>query len=453
MNYHFYYFLVFLTVFLRATSAVVVGIDFGTDLLKTAIVKPGFPFETVTDFNSRRLTPSAVAFYDGDRLFGDDAINIANKKPDLAFIYLKTLIGLNDTLKDDNILKQLRFPINAVKNERGTMTFKLGEAIHGFDEFSIEEIMGMLMGYVKAISEHFGNDKVRDCVITVPSFYTQYQRRAIIDAADSVGFLVLSLIDENTAAALQYGLDRLFENQTHMALIYNMGSTGTEVTLAEYTTIVSKKKNALPQRKFEVLSKAWDTSLGSLLVDVELMKHFETKFFEKYNINISTNARANARMRLSAKKTKKVLSANDNLPITIETLDGDHDLHIKEMNRDIINSVIDNNKERFIKPIEFVLKMANITKDKLDVFEIIGGGTRIPRVKKILSDYYGRELNVHLNGDESMALGATFRGANMSNSHKVRFVGMTDISVYQASVNIFEDLSKFVPTESIYIYI
>lgn len=440
-------FLIIIALFCNNIQCAIIGIDFGTELLKISLVKPGYPFETVTDFNSRRLSPSSIAFYDGDRLFGDDALNIGSKKPDYSYSYIKTLIGLNHNISDDHMLNILRFPYTMIENDRGTITFKLAEPIHGFDEFSIEELMGMLMGYIKIISENFGKDKVRDCVITVPSSYTQYQRRATIDAAESVGLSVLSLIDENTAAALQYGLDRVFENQTHYALIYNFGSLGTEVTIAKYYTI---KKKDTPERYIEVISKAWDPSLGCLLVDANLMKIFEEEYYKKYNNNedISKNKRSNAKMRATAQKTKKVLSANKNLPITVESIFGDNDLHIKNFDRENINKFVDQYKDRFTVPVEKALKLANLTKDQLDVFEIIGGGVRIPRVQEILKDYYGRDLNNHLNGDESMAFGAAFRGANISKSFKVRFVGLTDISEYQASVSIYEDPSTFVPTDS-----
>jgi len=402
--------------------------------MKVAIVQPGTPLEIVTNLQSKRKTPTAISFYKGERLFGSDAIAIMARKPELTFLKLNRVIGR--TL-DHPIIKELKqqfFPYEIYKNDTtGRNLFKQEETY-----YSPEELLAMMMQYAKDITANHGGKVIKDCVLTVPSSFTQHERAAIYAAADIANLRVLSLIEENTAAALHYGIDRVFE-EPHTVMYYNMGANSVQVSIVTYSSYITKeagKNKTIGQ--FEVIGKAWDTFLGGYTFDIKLAEMLADRFNALWakkggaGKDLRDFVRPMTRLKSEAVKVKEVLSANMEYPIKVEQLHADVDL-ITKVTRAELEEACGDLFARITLPIQQALDMANITIDQIQAVELLGGGVRMPRVKKILEDYFkaGKlEVGQHLNGDEAMALGAAFRAVNLSTAFRVRKVGLSDISSF-----------------------
>jgi hypoxia up-regulated 1 len=316
--------------------------------------------------------------------------------------------------------------------------------------FSAEEMVAQLFIHIKDFTElHAGGGlKVRDVVITVPSFFTQNERSALLDAAELAGLKVLALIDENAAAGVHYGIDRVTENSTHYMILYNMGDEDTEATLFAYDSYqaidkTSSKPKAIGQGR--ILAKSWDTSLGGRQFDKALVEFVADSFNRDKGKTLPASANGDVRnlpgsmvkIKKNVQKALEVLSANEEFSLTVEGVHGDVDYRV-QVNRAILDKAVDEAGlwKRIVKPLEDLVLMSNVSLANVSVVEIVGGGVRVPKVQAILKDFLaeakksaggvGAELGTHLNGDEVMALGAAFAAANKSATFRVRKVGMID---------------------------
>lgn len=301
----------------------------------------------------------------------------------------------------------------------------------------------------QAYTEEQGKDTgapPRDCVLTVPCFATVHERRALLDAAMLADLNVLGLLEENTASALHYAMDKQFpEPQT--LVFYNMGGTAVQVSVVKFynyniTTAGSTKPKTVGA--LEVLSKAWDSTVGGQSFDHRLVEHLADEFNALWDKkrgdgqhkDIRKIPRPMTKLRLQANKVKHVLSANTDIPVYIDNVYDDVSLstHITRAQlEDMCHDLID----RAMKPIHQALMYANISLSDLDGIELIGGGMRIPRIqdnlKTALNDM---ELGLHINADESMALGAAFHGANISTAFRVRHVGLMDVNPFPIAITL-----------------
>jgi len=307
-------------------------------------------------------------------------------------------------------------------------------------------LIGFILGYARSIGETMAEGPVKDCVITVPSFYTQAEREAVLDAAATVKLNVLNLIDENTAAAIQFGVDRVFENTTHTVMYYNLGSHSLQVSIAQYSARQTKRlgKN-ITSSVFTVLAKTWDEGVGGKYFDMRvahsLAEHFNNQMRNKKGsdpaYDVRKVQRGWAKIKAQAAKTKKVLSANDAIPVYISSVDKDLDLKGYKISRAQLEEMSKDLLDRVLGPVDQALAQANLTAADIDAVEIIGGGSRMPRVQQLLKERLNVEhLAVHLNGDEAMALGAAFHAANLSKAFRVRHVGMQDIQSIAIGVRL-----------------
>ncbi|ETI32134.1 hypothetical protein F441_20859 [Phytophthora nicotianae CJ01A1] len=431
-------------------EAIVAGVDFGGEFFKVALVKPGTPFEIVTNVHSKRKTETMVAFDGDERLYGADAATVGVRRPQTAYAQIRRLLGT--TLSDpqvSSLLDEEHFPYELVQNATrgGTISLK-----HGKDQtFHAEELVAMVFAHARQITDTFAEAAVKDWVLTVPAFFSQAQRQAMLDAAEISGVRVLSLINENTAAALQLAVHASYdpEDKPKKILFYNMGSTSLQVSIAEFSSQVVPdgfKKNKTIST-FQTISNAWDESLGGSKFDLRLAEHLAKEFSEKIGEDIRKVPRPMAKIRAQAKKTKTVLSANEEIPVVMQSLYNDIDF-FTSMTRSKLEEISLDLFDRTLKPVEVALEKAGLTAADIDEIEIIGGGVRMPKIQQQLTEFFdGKDLGVHLNGDEAMALGAAFRAANLSNSFRVRQVGMTDIASYPIGVRLV-DLSATEPTDS-----
>lgn len=374
-------------------------------------------------------------------MFGSDAYALIGRKPESSFAKVFRMLGRSvDHPLVQEVPKQY-FPYTIYKNETtGLTTLKVDET-----QYTPEELVAMMLQHVKDMTHAFGGHNIKDCVITVPASFTQHEREALYTAAEIADLKVLSLIEENTAAALHYGIDRTFD-QPQTVLYYNMGAGSVQVSIVHYSSFTGKeggKNKTIGQ--FEIVGKAWDSTLGSFQFDLRLADMLAKRFndvWQKKNSgkgkDVRDFIRPMTRLRLEANKVKEVLSANAEFPIRAEQLHADVDL-VTKVTRTDFEEACDDLFARLTAPIETALRMANLTVQDISVVELLGGGVRMPKVKKVLDDFFSPAnvpLGQHLNGDEAMALGAAFRAANLSTAFRVRKVGMTDASSFGVSVRL-----------------
>eukprot|EP00602_Paraphysomonas_sp_CaronLab_P000254 CAMPEP_0185031700 /NCGR_PEP_ID=MMETSP1103-20130426/19316_1 /TAXON_ID=36769 /ORGANISM="Paraphysomonas bandaiensis, Strain Caron Lab Isolate" /LENGTH=910 /DNA_ID=CAMNT_0027567315 /DNA_START=111 /DNA_END=2843 /DNA_ORIENTATION=- len=421
-------------------TANVIGIDFGSDNMKVGLVSPG-KFDIVTNSQSKRRTPNSITFYNGERSFGADSYALMARKPELTFTKFHRILGQSHDSPLVASLQKQYFPYVVYANETtGLTSIKFGESY-----FTPEELLAMMMMHAKEMTKQYGGKNVKDCVLTVPSSFTQHERAAMYAAADIADLNVLSLMEENTAAALHFGIDRVFDD-SHTVLFYNMGASMVQVSIVTYSSYETKEggKNKTVGQ-FQVIGKAWDTQLGGVNFDVVIAEILADRFNANWHKkksgkgqDIRDHVRPMTRLRMEAMKIREVLSANNEFPYKVEQLHADVDLHTK-ITRSEFEEACGNLFDRVTHPIDEALAMAGMTLKDINAVELIGGGVRMPKVKQNLEAYFRAgdlELGAHLNGDEAMALGAAFRAANISTAFRVRKIGMSDISKFGVSINL-----------------
>ena len=385
-------------------------------------------------------------------MFGADSMALIARKPELSFARLYRVLGKSMGNPAVSQMKKDYFPYDFYANETtGSTCIKQEETY-----YTPEELMAMMMQHAKDMTANYGGKQIKDCVITVPSHFTQHERRALYSAADIANLRVLSLIEENTAAALHYGIDRVFE-EPKTILYYNMGASAVQVSVVtynSYTTREAGKNKTIGQ--FEVVGKGWDENIGGFNFDVKLAELLAERFNEvwkkKKNFvegdSIQAHTQPMTRLRTQATKVKEVLSANPEFPVKIEQLYKDVDLSTK-VSRSDFEEVCADLFAKITGPIDTALAMAGMDVSNIDAVELLGGSVRMPKVKALLDDYFSKatttsedgkiekvEVGQHLNGDEAMALGAAFRAANLSTSFRVRKVGMWDSSSFGVNVEL-----------------
>jgi hypoxia up-regulated 1 len=430
------------TLLLAQVNAIVIGIDFGSEFTKVALVMPGQPFQIVLNPQSKRKTETMVSFNEGTRQFGSDAYGLSSRKPKLVVSKMVQMLGRAYNTTEIDQGKEYKSMELLKDDVRGGWSIQLPKVNQEKDVvFSSEELAAMILQFTSFMTKEYVNSKnmIKDCTITVPSYFTQSERQAVLDAAMIADLNVLGLIEENTAAALQFSIDRVYENKTHNVLFYNMGAESTQVSIASFSSDVIKdgfKKNKTVG-VFTMVGKGWDQNLGGKALSLTVAESLADQFNKKWGKGEVREApRAMAKIMKEANKVKSVLSANSEIPTFIEGLHADIDFagHLTRVQLEALST---DYFSRVTGPIETALASAGMELADVDQVELLGGGVRVPKVKSILSDYFGEmELGVHLNGDEAMAMGAVFHAANESVSFKVRHIGMTDMSPYQVDVRL-----------------
>ncbi|KAG5182248.1 heat shock protein 70 [Tribonema minus] len=411
-------------------SANVIGVDLGTDFMKVALVAPRRPLEIVTNTASKRKTAMAINFDRGERSFGGDALVMLARKPAQTFTKLTALLGRHEDHPDIKALESTGLPPLSWNATRGGLELRLKD--RGQEStYMPEELTAMMLSHAHEMTHMFGYN-VPDAVITVPSYWTAHERLALADAVELSALNALSFIDENTAAALQYAIDRP-KDKPHNVLFYNMGAGSTQVSVVTYGPKMVKDSNV---GQFTLRGKAWDTSLGGHWFDLALTDLLATQFNLKWGGgDVRDHPRAMARLRSQAAKVKQVLSANMEIPVTVEQLHADIDFNTLVTRAQFEVAAADL-FDRVTAPIDAALAAANLTLADVHEVEIVGGGVRVPRVQELLSAHLPLPLSVHLNGDEAFALGAAFAGANASRAFHVRQVGMSDITPFAVDLHL-----------------
>jgi len=420
-----------------ASAVSVMSVDIGSEWMKIAVVSPGVPMEIALNVESKRKTATAVAFRDGQRSFGDEAMNIGVKFPPLCYKYFLDLLGKKPDHPAVTTYQQ-RFPYYNLEAdpERGTVVFRHNETT----TYSPEELLGMLISHAQFVAERFSGQRIKDAVVTVPPFFGQVERRAVADAAAMAQVNILQLINEHMAVALNYGMFRRKELDANAKniMFYNMGASSSWAAVVSFAMVKTKERGfseTHPQAK--VVGLAYDRTLGGLDLQLSIQDLIAQKFskIKKTKRDPRDVPRAMGKIFKEAGKVKLVLSANKEYTAQIENVLDDEDLRIP-FSRDEIEAANARWFERVTGPMSGALSAAGMGLKEIDQVILFGGGTRVPKVQDILTEFIsGGELGKSLNTDEAAAMGAVYKAADLSSGFKVKKFITRDAVIFPIDVD------------------
>jgi len=378
--------------------SVAIGIDLGTTYSCVGIYQNG-KVEIIANEQGNRTTPSYVSFNESERLIGDAAKSVSSLNPTNTIYDIKRLVGrdFNDkNLQED--MKSLPYKIvNCNGKPKVEVEFK-GEV----KQFTPEEISAMILTKMKDIAEAYTGKPVRDAVITVPAYFNDAQRQATKDAGIIAGLNVLRIINEPTAAAIAYGLDKNHKTETHV-LIADIGGGTADISVL-----------TIDDGVFEVKGTGGDTHLGGSDIDNALVQYLGEEFNKKNKKNVFENKKAVSRLKASAERAKRTLSSSATASIEIDALMDGIDFYMN-ITRAKLENICSAFFKRCLDPLDTVLKDAKMSKGDIHDVVLVGGTTRIPKLQEMLSNYFnGKELCKNINPDEAVAYGAAVQAAILS---------------------------------------
>ena len=393
-----------------------IGIDLGTTYSCVGVFRHG-QVEIIANDQGQRTTPSYVAFTDTERLVGDAAKNQAAMNPDNTIFDAKRLIGRRFT--DSSVQSDVKHWPFTVVNDGGKP--KLQVQYKGDSKtLAPEEVSSMVLIKMKETAEAHLGQQVTDAVITVPAYFNDAQRQATKDAGVIAGLNVLRIINEPTAAALAYGLDKKVKDSDQNVLIFDLGGGTFDVS------ILTISEGSM----FEVKATAGDTHLGGEDFDSRLVQHFVQEFQRKYKKDISKNSRALRRLRTACERAKRTLSSSAEANVEIDSLYEGVDFYTR-ITRARFEELCADLFRNTLQPVEQALRDAKMDKGQIHEVVLVGGSTRIPRIQKMLQEFMGgKDLNKSIHPDEAVAYGAAVQAAVLSGdqSDVIRDVLLVDVA-------------------------
>jgi heat shock protein 5 len=372
----------------------VIGIDLGTTYSCVGIYKNGH-VEIIPNELGNRITPSVVAFTDEERLIGEAAKNQAAINPTRTLYDVKRLIGRRFT--DKTVQHDKKYLPYDIVDMNGKPYIRVAN-VHGETKtYSAEEISSMVLIKMKEIAENYLGKTVINAVVTVPAYFNDAQRQATKDAGTISGLNVVRILNEPTAAAIAYGLDKKKEEKN--ILVFDLGGGTFDVSILTIDNGV-----------FEVISTSGDTHLGGEDFDQRVMEHFIKLIKKKTGKDISTDKRAIQKLKREVEKSKRSLSSTHEVRVEIEDLSEGVDLdevltraRFEELNADLF--------KKTLGPVQTALEDSGFKKSEINEIVLVGGSTRIPKVRQLVKDFFnGKEPNTGINPDEAIAYGAAVQG-------------------------------------------
>uniref|UniRef100_A0AAY3ZVG7 Heat shock protein 4 like n=1 Tax=Denticeps clupeoides TaxID=299321 RepID=A0AAY3ZVG7_9TELE len=395
----------------------VVGIDVGFQNCYIAVARSG-GIETIANEYSDRCTPACISLASKNRTIGNAA------KSQIITNFKNSIHGFkkfHGRAFDDPFVQgeKPKLPYSLHKLANGSTGIK----VRYLDEdkvFTIEQVTGMLLTKLKETSESALKKPVVDCVISVPSFFTDSERRSMLDATEIAGLNCLRLISDTTAVALAYGIYKQDfpspEEKPRNVVFVDIGHLSYQVSVTSFN-----------KGKLKVLATAFDPYLGGRNFDEVLVDHFCEEFRSRYRLNVKENPRALLRLYQECEKLKKLMSANSSdLPLNIECFMNDIDVSGK-LNRGQFEDLCAQNLMRIEAPLKSVLEQSKLSRDDIYAVEVVGGATRIPAIKERISKFFCKDINTTLNADEAVARGCALQCAILSPAFKVREFSITDV--------------------------
>uniref|UniRef100_A0A671ML46 Heat shock 70 kDa protein 4-like n=1 Tax=Sinocyclocheilus anshuiensis TaxID=1608454 RepID=A0A671ML46_9TELE len=402
----------------------VVGFDVGFLSCYVAVARAG-GIETAANEYSDRSTPACVSFGPRNRSIGAAAKS-------------QMVTNCKNTVQGFKRFHGRVFSDPFVQNLKSSLVYDLSQMPSGttgikvmyMEEekvFSIEQITAMLLTKLKETAESALKKPVADCVISVPCFYTDAERRSVIDAAQIAGLNCLRLMNETTAVALAYGIYKQDlptpEEKPRTVVFVDIGHSGYQVSVCAFN-----------KGKLKILATAFDPEMGGKDFDERLVKHFCEEFAVKYKLDVKSKPRALVRLYQECEKLKKLMSANSSdLPLNIECFMNDIDVSSK-LNRAQFEEMCADILARVEPPLRSLLEQAHLKKDDIHAVEIVGGASRMPAIKERINKFFGKEPSTTLNADEAVARGCALQCAILSPAFKVREFSTTDVVPFPISL-------------------
>jgi len=387
----------------------VIGIDLGTTYSCVGIQQKGH-VDIIANDQGHRITPSWVSFTEEERLIGDSAKNAFHTNPQNTVFDAKRLIGRN--FDDAEVKRDTKHWPFKVAPKSGKPVIQVKHK-HELKEFTPEEISAMVLTKMKETAEAYLGKKVTHAVVTVPAYFNDAQRQATKDAGTIAGLNVLRIVNEPTAAAIAYGLDK--KGGESQIIVYDLGGGTFDVSLL-----------SIDDGVFEVLATAGDTHLGGEDFDNRVIDHFIKLYKQKTGTDVSGNQRALGKLKREVEKAKRTLSSQMSTKLEIESFEGGNDLSetltrakFEELNVDLFRKTL--------KPVEQVLKDSGVKKDDIAEIVLVGGSTRIPKVQQLLKEFFGKEPSKGINPDEAVAYGAAVQGGILSGEEGLEEIVLIDV--------------------------
>ncbi|XP_001493593.1 heat shock protein 105 kDa isoform X2 [Equus asinus] len=402
----------------------VVGLDVGSQSCYIAVARAG-GIETIANEFSDRCTPSVISFGSKNRTIGVAAKN-------------QQITHANNTVSNFKRFHGRAFNDPFIQKEKEDLSYDLvpmknggvGIKVMYMDEehlFSVEQITAMLLTKLKETAENNLKKPVTDCVISVPSFFTDAERRSVLDAAQIVGLNCLRLMNDMTAVALNYGIYKQdlpgLDEKPRIVVFVDMGHSAFQVSACAFN-----------KGKLKVLGTAFDPFLGGKNFDEKLVEHFCAEFKTKYKLDAKSKIRALLRLYQECEKLKKLMSSNStDLPLNIECFMNDKDVSGK-MNRAQFEELCAELLQKIELPLYSLMEQTQLKVDDVSAVEIVGGTTRIPAVKEKIAKFFGKDVSTTLNADEAVARGCALQCAILSPAFKVREFSVTDAVPFPISL-------------------
>ncbi len=374
----------------------IIGIDLGTTNSCVAVMEGNEPV-VIANEEGRRTTPSVVGFMDnGERKIGDPAKRQAITNPTRTIFSIKRFMGnrFSEVPQEAG-----RVPYKVVKGDNDTVRVDIDGR-----QYTAQEISAMILQKMKKVAEDFLGQEVTEAVVTVPAYFNDSQRQATKEAGEIAGLNIRRIINEPTAAALAYGMDKRHKDMT--IAVYDLGGGTFDISILE-----------LGEGVFEVKSTNGDTHLGGDDFDQVIIDWLADSFKQQENIDLRKDPMALQRLKDAAEKAKIELSSSSeteiNLPY-ITAVDGVPKHLVLKLSRSKFEQLIDKLVARTLEPCRLALKDAGLSKDKIDEIILVGGSTRIPKIQQAVEEFFGKKPNKGVNPDEVVAVGAAIQGGVLS---------------------------------------